>query len=148
MQPLQLSLVYVTEVILTCSDLGGSLWRFLTWNLSLTGTKTIRLPGISPKSGGKDHKPPGCNINMLCAAMERRHLISLVTHGNCAGGKDGCFLGSGHRRGKAEQSVRHAIGGQREPVNHLSHHLFNPSLSSDNLELWIRLHETLTHCWW
>lgn len=57
---------------------------FFIWNFSLTGTKTIRLL-VSPKSGGKDYKQPGYNINMLCVATDRRHFISLVTQSNCVG---------------------------------------------------------------
>lgn len=44
----QLSLVYIKEGILTCSNL-DSFWQrvFFIWNLSLTGTKTIGLLAIS-----------------------------------------------------------------------------------------------------
>lgn len=48
LKTLQLSLVYVKEVILTCSNL-DSFWQgfFLIWNLPLTGTETIGLLAIS-----------------------------------------------------------------------------------------------------
>lgn len=40
---------------------------------------------LSPKSGGKDYKQPGCNTNTLRAATERRHVITLVMHCDCVG---------------------------------------------------------------
>lgn len=71
----------------------GFFYLFIKKKFPLAGMKMISLLGIS-NAGRQRLQKAGCNINRLCAAIAWRHLIRLVTHGDCEGPRGRRLSGS------------------------------------------------------